>query len=83
MWLAERTLNDTELMVLSGPPSDDALAPGESPDPEAASIRYWVEEAGLAHRVEARVASGGQWVAVDFGPAGDVSIPAPGTELGN
>lgn len=83
LWLAERTLHDMDLMVLSGPPSEQALPPGESADPEAATVRYWIEPTGLAHRVDVRVGAGGEWVAVDFGVANGVTIDSPVAESGD
>lgn len=80
LWLAERAIDDTQLMVIAGPPSDQALDPGESADPEAATIRYWIEDSGLAHRVDIRVGGGGGWTAVDFGPAEGVTIDNPATQ---
>lgn len=83
LWLAGRSLGDTDVLVISGPPSDEALAPGQSADPEAASIRYWIEDNGLAHRVDIRVGGGGDWVAVSFGPAEGITIQNPVNQSDN
>lgn len=64
LWLGERTLDGAPVTVFAGPPSDAALGEGETADPAAASIRYWIDDAGTTRRVDARV--GGDWVAIAF-----------------
>lgn len=82
LWLAERSIDDTAVLVIAGPPSDEALEPGESADPEGASIRYWIEASGLAHRVDVRVGAG-EWIPVTYGPADGVAIDNPQYQLDN
>lgn len=57
-----------EVSVFAAPLQDGALTPDDpQPTPETATVKLWVDAAGLTHRVEALL--GTQWVTADFGPA--------------
>ncbi|MFT4029859.1 MAG: hypothetical protein QM675_08280 [Protaetiibacter sp.] len=79
LWLGEREIDGRELTVYAGPPSDTALAPGETADPAAATVRYWVDETGLLFRLEVRLGGEQAWTRVAFGPADGVSLGDPFT----
>lgn len=80
LWLDERTVDGVDLAVFAGPPSDDALGPEESADPEAATTRYWVDANGLAHRVDVRLGGEESWTTVTLGDAQDIRIADVFTE---
>ena len=42
-------------------------------DPDAASVRYWVDDDGVLLRVEVRL--GDSWATVDFGDAEGATVP--------
>ncbi|PZR55339.1 hypothetical protein DNL40_02925 [Xylanimonas oleitrophica] len=77
LWLREDTVAGTPVTVFAGPvrpgdgtdgtegPEDGtAGSPTGSVDPEAAGLRYWVDEQGRALRVEVRL--GSTWARVDL-----------------
>ena len=47
---------------------------GDDVDPDAASVRYWVDDDGLLLRAEVRL--GESWATVDFGDAEGATVPA-------
>lgn len=79
LWLREDEIDGARVTVFAGPASDGAeQPPTTTPDPEAAGLRYWVDETGLALRVEIRLAE--SWATVDLGEGGGVTVaplPAP------
>ncbi|MFD1717430.1 hypothetical protein [Georgenia deserti] len=74
LWLREDDVGGEAVTVFAGPTSgsdrgtdDQQPSPeddGGPPDPAAAGVRYWIDEAGMAHRVEIRLADG--WARVDL-----------------
>jgi hypothetical protein len=70
--LREDSVGDTPVTVFTGP-NDGAVVDGVV-DPEAASVRYWVDDDGLLLRVEVRL--GSTWATVDLGNGEGVTIPA-------
>lgn len=77
LWLAERTVDGTALTIFAGPASDDALAAGEIADPDAATTRYWLDDAGLAHRVDVRLGAQAEWTTITFGEAPGIELSDP------
>lgn len=71
--IADDDIDGTPVSIFTGPAVGAVSADGV--DPDAAGLRYWVDDTGLLLRVEARL--GSSWVTVDFGPADDVSISGP------
>ncbi|GAB2609675.1 hypothetical protein [Pseudactinotalea suaedae] len=55
--------------VIAGPTADVVYDPesGLPDDGSAATLRYWVDDTGVAHRVELRLGAGGDWTVVDLG----------------
>ncbi|MFC7405409.1 hypothetical protein [Georgenia alba] len=91
LWLRTDRVGDQEVTVFAGPtaPSGEQGGPAEGDgeqtsgpvDPDAANVRYWLDETGLAHRVEVRV--GTSWARIDLGPAEDVTVtPPPAVDVG-
>jgi len=70
--LREDSLGDAKVTVFTGP-SDGAVLDGVI-DPDAASVRYWVDEDGVMLRVEVRL--GASWATVDLGDADGIAVPA-------
>ena len=54
LWLREDTAGEQKVTVFAGP-TDGA-------EPDAAGLRYWVDQSGLAHRVDVRL--GKEWAEV-------------------
>lgn len=86
LWLGnERLEGDTgeiDVSVFAAPPQEQALGPGdEPPAPDDATVRLWVDEAGLLHRIEALI--GGSWTTIDLepqpGPVLEFDPELPGT----
>ena len=77
LWLGERTVDGTELTVYAGPPSDDALEAGETADPDAATVRYWIDDRATLHRLDVRLGGEEAWTTVRFGAADDVTLGDP------
>lgn len=75
--LGEIVEDGRELTVFAGPPSDEALAPGATVDPEAVTTRYAVDAAGTLHRVDVRLSGSGRWTTIRFGNADGVSLGDP------
>jgi hypothetical protein len=71
LWLRDAALDDRPVTVFTGP-NDGAVVDGVI-DPEAASVRYWVDADGLLVRVEVRL--GATWASVDLGDAEGVTVP--------
>lgn len=72
LWLRKDTVEvggkKTEVAVFAAPPQESALGPNDpAPTPETATVRLWVDSAGVMHRVEALL--GTDWVTIDLGPA--------------
>jgi len=82
LWLGERQLDGRDLTVFAGPPSDEALPPGATADPDAASARYWIDATGLLARLDVRLGGAGGWTAVTFGDAAGVELGDPFAETG-
>lgn len=60
----------------AGPDAASAAPGGATVDPDAAGVRYWVDETGLALRVEVRL--GASWATVDLGDGQGVTVaPLP------
>jgi len=79
LWLGERRLDGREVTVFAGPPSDEALPAGATADPDAASVRYWVDATGLLVRLDVRLGGGADWTSVEFGDATGVELGDPFT----
>lgn len=71
LWLRDDTVGDRSVAVFTGP-SDSAVIDGVI-NPDAASVRYWVDADGLLVRVEVRL--GASWATVDLGDADGVTVP--------
>lgn len=69
LWLREDTAGRQEVTVFAGPTDRQA----ERADPDAAGIHYWVDQTGLAHRVDVRL--GKQWAVVTLEDA-TLTVPA-------
>jgi hypothetical protein len=82
LWLGERTIDGTELTVYAGPPSDEALEADETADPADATVRYWVDDRAMLHRLDLRLGGERAWTTVSFGAADDVSLGDPFAEAG-
>lgn len=80
LWLGQRTVDGTPLTVFAGPPSDEALQPGETADPDAATVRYWIDDRATLHRLDVRLGGEDAWTTVRFGDAGDVTLGDPFAE---
>lgn len=65
LWLREDTAGRQEVTVFAGPT--------EGTDPDAAGIHYWVDQSGLAHRVDVRL--GRQWAEIILEDA-TLTVPA-------
>lgn len=65
LWLREDTAGEQEVTVFAGP-TDGA-------DPDAAGLHYWVDQSGLAHRVDVRL--GKEWAEVTLEDA-TLTVPA-------
>lgn len=65
LWLREDTTGQQDVTVFAGP-TDGA-------DPDAAGIHYWVDQSGLAHRVDVRL--GKQWAEITLEDA-TLTVPA-------
>lgn len=73
-WLREDVITTTEgdqveVIVVAGPTSDAVYDPssGMPDDGSAATVRYWLDDTGLVHRVQVRLGGGGQWTTLDLG----------------
>ncbi|MBP2436854.1 hypothetical protein [Microbacterium amylolyticum] len=75
-WLAERSIDGVTLDVFAGPTDDTPFtaSSGRAGDGSDAVLRFWIDEVGLAHRVEARLGGSGEWTTIDFGDADQVSF---------
>ena len=71
LWLRVDTVDDRPVTVFTGP-SDGAVVDGAI-DPEAASVRYWVDADGVMMRVEVRLGAG--WATVDLADAEGATVP--------
>lgn len=71
LWLREDSIDDRPVTVFTGP-SDGAVLDGVV-DPEAASVRYWVDGDGLLVRFEVRL--GATWATVELGDAEGTTVP--------
>ncbi len=83
LWLRDDVVEvDGEKMdvsVFSAPVQAGALGPDDpAPTPEDSVMRLWVDQKGLAYRIEALV--GNQWITVDLGPATGKEIVLIGEE---
>jgi hypothetical protein len=73
-WLRDDTLptdsDPVEVAVIAGPTADVVYDPesGLPDDGSAATVRYWVDGTGTAHRLELRLGGGGDWTVIDLGP---------------
>jgi hypothetical protein len=72
LWLRNDSIGDRPVSVFAGP--HDAAVVAGAIDPDASSVRYWVDEDGLMLRVEVRL--GATWATVDLGDAEGVTVPA-------
>ena len=87
LWLREDTTGGRPVTVFAGPSKDadqdepdqeasggDGHQDGSTPvDPESSGMRYWVDDTGLAHRVDIRL--GDRWAEVTL-TNDDVRVPA-------
>ena len=69
LWLREDTAGEQEVTVFAGPTDSQT----DRADPDAAGIHYWVDQSGLAHRVDVRL--GKQWAEVTLADA-TLTVPA-------
>ncbi|WP_261166241.1 hypothetical protein [Microbacterium sp. Marseille-Q6965] len=72
LWLREDTIGGQAVTVFAGP-SENPQATSGTADPDGSGIRYWVDETGLALRVEVRL--GDEWATIDLGDAEDITVP--------
>ena len=77
LWLREDDIEGTPVTVFAAPASDAPLEDGvDAVDPDASTLRLWVDSTGLLRRAE--VALNDRWTVVDFpdlsGP--ELSLPA-------
>ncbi len=77
LWLREDELDGTAVTVFAAPPSDQVVD-AATIDPEASSLRLWLDETGLLRRAQVRQA--GFWYDIDFGltPGPALAVPADG-----
>lgn len=71
-WLRADVIAGTPVDVMSGPTSDGPAT--SSPDPTAATVRYWIDEHGRLLRVELRQPGGADWTRLDLGAKSDVDL---------
>jgi hypothetical protein len=69
LWLREDTAGRQEVTVFAGPADQQT----DGADPDAAGIHYWVDQSGLAHRVDVRL--GEQWAEINLEDA-TLTVPA-------
>jgi len=77
LFLGDETVDGEELSVFAGPPSDEVRDADAPIDPDGSQVRYWLDELGLAHRVEVRLGGGSGWSRIDLGAADDVVLVDP------
>ncbi|NDL58594.1 hypothetical protein [Phytoactinopolyspora mesophila] len=76
-WLRSDELDGVAVDVLLGPTSDepyDAAASDSAGDGSDATVRYWIDDAGVLQRMELRLGGGGEWTVVDFTEAPDIDF---------
>jgi hypothetical protein len=71
LWLREDTAGRQEVTVFAGPTDQQTQTDGA--DQDAAGIHYWVDQSGLAHRVDVRL--GEEWAEVTLEDA-TLTVPA-------
>lgn len=69
LWLREDTAGEQEVTVFAGPTDQQT----DTGDPDAAGLHYWVDQSGLAHRVDVRL--GKEWAEVTLEDA-TLTVPA-------
>lgn len=65
-----------EVSVIAGPTADVVYdsASGLPGDGSAATVRYWIDELGLVHRLELRLGAGSEWTVIDLGGSSGTGI---------
>ena len=63
LWLRADEIEGTAVTVFAAPPTDEPVEAG-SVDPDAATLRLWIDEHGLLRRAE--VALNNSWTRIDF-----------------
>jgi hypothetical protein len=77
LWLREDEVDDTAVTVFAAPPSDTPVDGSTSaPDPADATLRLWVDAAGLLRRAE--VFLNNTWNVVDFPDREGPQLSMPG-----
>lgn len=71
-WLRADEIDGTAVDVISGPTSDGPAT--GTPDPAAATVRYWIDAKGRLLRVELRQPGGDEWTVLDLGDTADVDL---------
>ena len=73
-WLRTDTIGDTAVDVITGPTSDGPAV--GTPDADAATVRYWIDDRGRLLRVELRQqgGDGDDWIQFDLGDKSDVDL---------
>lgn len=71
-WLRADKIDGTVVDVISGPTSDGPAT--GTPDPTAATVRYWVDGDGRLLRVELRQPGGDEWTVLDLGDKADLDL---------
>ena len=71
-WLRSDTIDGTPVDVITGPTSDGPAT--STPDPAAATVRYWIDDKGRLLRVELRQPGGDNWTRLDLGAKSDVDL---------
>lgn len=71
-WLRSDDIDGTDVDVISGPTSDGPAV--GTPDPAAATVRYWIDEKGRLLRVELRQPGSDQWTILNLGDRSDLDL---------
>jgi len=71
-WLRSDEIDGIAVDVISGPTSDGPAT--GTPDPAAATVRYWIDEKGRLLRVELRQPGGDTWTILDLGDQSDLDL---------
>jgi hypothetical protein len=77
LWLREDAIEGTAVTVFAAPPSDAPLDGGvDAVDPDASTLRLWLDSTGLLRRAE--IALNDTWTIVDFPDRSGPELSLPG-----